>query len=85
MGPGNTKLLDLDSIKSSFKSQAVAIQAVAGRQLGADAASEALALARVARACSHDIRKRVGRGWHTGHAKFMDTVVGYMIGKTGTA
>lgn len=153
MGPGNTKLVDLDRLKDSFRSKAAAIQALEGRVLGADAESEAPALARaiwqiveslkvsvaearivanskalhhvlpslvppidreysfrffydrntlsidegrafeemyveldrIARTRAGEIRERIGRGWHTGHAKVIDNaIVGYMIGQKKT-
>ena len=154
MGPGNTKLLDLDLIKASFRSQAASIQALDGRILGAGPESETSQIARavwriveslrvsvaearivanskalhhilpslvppidreysfrffygrntlsieeglafeemfveldrIARSCESEIRERIGRGWHTSHSKVVDNaIVGYMIGKNGTA
>lgn len=154
MGPGNTKLEDIDSIKSSFKSQADAIRALDGSTLGVSPESEVpevaraiwriveslnvsvaearivanskalhhvlpnlvppidreytfrffygrnnlsideseafqemyVELDRIARSNLGAIRKYIGHGWHTGHAKVVDNaIVGYMINQRGTA
>jgi hypothetical protein len=45
MGPGNTKLLDLDTIKASFKSQAAAIELLDCSTLGASTGPDASQLA----------------------------------------
>jgi hypothetical protein len=153
MGPGNTKLVDIDSMKTSFRSQADLIQALDGQTLGVGPESDApevanaiwrvmeslnvsvaearivanskalhhvlpnlvppidreytfrffygrnnlsidegrafsemfVALDHIARSNFDSIRKHIGHGWHTGHAKVVDNaIVGYMINQRGS-